>query len=77
MQELIKEGVIGDVVYARSDFGLPRRVPGRTRSLILHLEALLDIGIYNLGFMHMVMGMKPSGFMSSHHINEHGTDVHG
>lgn len=37
MQELIKEGVIGDVVYARSVLGLPPRAPGRTGSLIPHL----------------------------------------
>lgn len=77
MQELIKEGVIGDVVYARSDFGFTAQGARKDRKFDSALGggALLDIGIYNLGFMHMVMGdEKPSGFMSSHHINEHGTD---
>ena len=77
MQELIKEGVIGDVVYARSDFGFTAQGARKDRKFDSALGggALLDIGIYNLGFMHMVMGdTKPSGFTSSYHINEYGTD---
>ena len=37
--------------------------------------ALLDIGIYNLGFLQHVMGMEPSAIETeSVHISEYGTD---
>lgn len=36
--------------------------------------ALLDIGIYNLGFLHMVMGQAPVSFESNVHMSEYGTD---
>lgn len=36
--------------------------------------ALLDIGIYNLGFLHMVMGTYPESFTSEARFNEFGTD---
>lgn len=77
MQELIREGVIGDVIYARSDFGFTAQGARKDRKFDSSLGggALLDIGIYNLGFMHMVMGdEKPLSFTSRHHINEYGTD---
>ena len=36
---------------------------------------MLDIGVYNLGFMRMVMGdSQPEDFSSQVHINEYGTD---
>lgn len=35
---------------------------------------MLDIGIYNLGFLHMVMGTEPASLQSQVHINEYGTD---
>ena len=36
--------------------------------------ALLDIGIYNLGFLHMIMGESPESFTFEVHFNEFGTD---
>lgn len=77
MQELIKDGVIGQVRYARSDFGFTAEGPRKIRKFDSGLGggALLDIGIYNLGFMHMVMGDdRPEHFTSEFHINEFGTD---
>lgn len=77
MRELIKEGTIGDVVYARSDFGFTAQGARKDRKFDSGLGggALLDIGIYNLGFMHMVMGDdRPLSFTSSYHLNEYGTD---
>lgn len=77
MQEIIKSGVIGDVVWARSDYGFiasgDRK--GRKFDSALAGGALLDIGIYNLGFIRMAMSdMQPISFESQYHINEYGTD---
>lgn len=77
MQELLKEGVIGNVVWARSDYGFIAAGARKERKFDSSLAggALLDIGIYNLGFMRMVMGdMQPETFHSQYHINEYGTD---
>jgi len=77
MQELIQSGVIGDVVWARSDYGYISKGARKDRKFNSDLAggALLDIGIYNLGFMRMVMDdMNPISFDSQHHINEYGTD---
>ncbi len=77
MQELIRSGAIGDVIYARSDYGFVARGARKARKFDSALAggALLDIGIYNLAFMRMVMGnVNPVAFTSKHHINEFGTD---
>lgn len=34
----------------------------------------MDIGIYNLGFLRMLMGDSPESFTSEVHFNEFGTD---
>lgn len=77
MKELIDSGAIGDVVWARSDYGFVAKGARKDRKFDSSLAggALLDIGIYNLGFMRMVMGdQQPESFDSHHHINEYGTD---
>ena len=76
MQEIIASGEIGEVVHARSDYGFIAK--GARKDIKFNSDlgggALLDIGIYNLGFMHMVMGEAPVSFSSRVHINEYGTD---
>lgn len=77
LQELIKSGEIGDVVYARSDYGFIAKGARKARKFDASLGggALLDIGIYNLGFMRMVMGDdKIEGYSCDYHLNEYGTD---
>lgn len=77
MKVLIDSGEIGDVVWARSEYGFVANGERRARKFDSALAggALLDIGIYNLGFMRMVMGdMNPESFSSRHHMNEYGTD---
>ena len=77
MKELIENGMIGDVVWARSDYGFVAKGARKDRKFDSSLAggALLDIGIYNLGFMRMVMGdVQPESFESQYHINEYGTD---
>lgn len=77
LRELIASGVLGDVVWARSDYGFVAKGARKDRKFDSSLAggALLDIGIYNLGFMRMVMGDAPvEAFDSQYHINEYGTD---
>lgn len=77
LQEVLKAGEIGEVVYARSAFGFASEGKRRERKLDSSMAggALLDVGIYNLGFMRMVMGDEPVvSFTSNVHINEYGTD---
>ena len=76
MQKIIAAGEIGDVRHVRSGFGF---IPGeslneRKRTINLAAGALLDIGIYNLGFVHMVMDAAPVSMSSSVVKNEYGTD---
>lgn len=77
MQELIQDGIIGEVVYARSDYGFVARGARRERKFKSELAggALLDIGIYNLALMRMAMNKENAiAFTSTHRLNEYGTD---
>ena len=77
MQELINGGVIGQVGFARCDFGFVAEGARKARKFDSGLGggALLDVGIYNLGFLRMVMGDKqPEHVVSEYHLNEFGTD---
>lgn len=77
MQDILRSGEIGSVLYARSDYGFVAKGARKDRKFDSALAggALLDIGIYNLGFMRMVMdGSEPEQFSSVYHINEYGTD---
>lgn len=76
MRKIIENGVIGDVQYARSDYGFVVDGKRKMRKFDSALGggALLDIGVYNLGFMRLVMGGNPKDFTSEVHLNEFGTD---
>lgn len=76
MKRTINLGLIGNVVHVRSDFGFIATGARKDRKFDSSLGggALLDIGIYNLGFAHMIMEEYPSKFTSTVHINEYGTD---
>jgi len=76
MRELIAAGEIGDICHMRSDYGfIPKETHNvRKRTAMLGAGALLDIGIYNLGFAHMVMDANPVHISSTVRRNEYGTD---
>lgn len=77
MQELIAAGEIGDVRHIRSDYGFIPSSEDRGKlklSADLGAGALMDIGIYNLGFVHMGYDAAPQHFSSSVHVNGQGTD---
>ena len=76
MMGLIAQDVIGEVRHARCEYGFIAQGARKIRKFNSDLGggALLDIGIYNLGFLHMVMGQAPVSFESNVHMSEYGTD---
>lgn len=73
---MIKTKQLGELRHARSDYGFIATGDRRTRKFLPELGggALLDIGIYNLGFLRMVMGSDPESFTSEVRMSEFGTD---
>lgn len=76
LREVIASGEIGAVAHMRSDYGF---VPAQSHSVLkrdvnLGAGALMDIGIYNIGFAHMVMNDPPTGFQTNVVMNDYGTD---
>lgn len=73
---IIKSKEYGELRHARCDYGFIANGERRERKFLSELGggALLDIGIYNLGFLRMVMDGDPESFTSEVHINEYGTD---
>lgn len=77
MMELIRDGEIGDVVFARADFGFVVSGARKIRKFDPSLGggAMLDIGVYNLGFLRMVMqDADPVNYSIVSHMSEYGTD---
>ena len=74
--EIIRSEEYGQLRHARCDYGFIAQGARRERKFKSELGggALLDIGIYNLGFLHMIMGGAPVSFTSEVHFNEFGTD---
>lgn len=74
--EIIRSGKYGELRHARCDYGFIAKGARRERKFKSELAGgtLLDIGIYNLGFLRMVMGSDPVSFTSEVHFNEFGTD---
>ena len=74
--EVIRSGEYGKLRHARCDYGFIAKGARRERKFRSELGggALLDIGIYNLGFLRMVMDADPEVFTSEVHFNEFGTD---
>ena len=73
---MIETKEFGELRHARCDYGFIAKGARRERKFKSELGggALLDIGIYNLGFLHMLMGAAPETIASDVHINEYGTD---
>ncbi|MCR4823660.1 MAG: Gfo/Idh/MocA family oxidoreductase [Treponema sp.] len=73
----IQSNEFGALRHARCDFGFVAQGERRERKFKAELGggALLDIGIYNLGFLQMIMGSSPISFTSAVTMNEFGTDA--
>ena len=76
LQKLLSQEIIGPIRHIRCEYGFLAKGARKERKFDSNLGggALLDIGIYNLGFLHMVMGTEPESVQSQVHINEYGTD---
>ena len=73
---IIETKEFGELRHVRCDYGFIAAGARRERKFKSELGggALLDIGIYNLGFLHMLMGAAPEAMTSDVHFNEYGTD---
>ncbi|MCE5342890.1 MAG: Gfo/Idh/MocA family oxidoreductase [Eubacteriales bacterium] len=76
MRKVIASGEIGDIVHVRSDYGFIASGDRKEDKLSARLGAgaLMDIGIYNLGFTHMVMDAAPVRFQSAMRKSQFGSD---
>jgi len=74
--ELIEDGVIGDVLSVKADFGFPASFDpaGRLFNLELGGGALLDIGLYP-AFLALLLLGKPEGVQASAIFSDTGVDV--
>ncbi len=74
--EWVQAEKFGKLRHARCDYGFIAQGARRERKFKSELGggALLDIGIYTLGFLNMVMGTAPESFTSEVRFNEFGTD---
>ena len=79
LKELINEGIIGNVQHVRADYGFIASGARKDRKFDSSLGggALLDVGVYNIGFAHFIMGSKPISIKAHLCINEYGTDDFG
>ena len=77
--EMIKSGIIGDVEYIRADYGFTAAGARHERKFLSELGggALLDVGIYNIGFAKMMYGKDPVEVKTDCILNEYGTDTFG
>ena len=74
--EVLSKNTIGEVRHLRAQFGFIAQGERKNRKFDSSLAggALLDIGIYNIGFACMVFGYEPTRIVSDVHMNEWNTD---
>ena len=74
---IISAKTYGELRHVRCEYGFIAKGARRERKFLSELGggALLDIGIYNLGFLHMVMESDPESFTSQVQMSEYGTDA--
>lgn len=77
LHQILTDGSIGDIKSITCQYGFTTQGPRRERKFNSGLGggALLDIGIYNLGFLRMVTGQQPQSVQTETlHLTEFGTD---
>ena len=76
IKEIIKDGIIGEIKDISVSYGFDTNPDRKKRKFDSKLAggALLDIGIYNLGFIDMIVNDEVESFESSYHLNEYNTD---
>lgn len=77
LNQVIAEGVIGEITHFRAQYGFAPAGARYIRKLDPALAggALLDIGVYALGVAAMLLGYTPKHLYSSAIIGEYGTDT--
>lgn len=77
LHSILQQGVIGEIKHISCQYGFVATGARKERKFnpALGGGALLDIGIYNLGFLRIVTGNEPQNVETQKvHINEYGTD---
>ena len=76
LRELLAEGAIGRVERVSCQYGFVAQGARRERKFRSELGggALLDIGVYNLGFLQMMLGEPARVETEEVHFTEFGTD---
>ncbi|MGN0707088.1 MAG: Gfo/Idh/MocA family protein [Faecalibacterium sp.] len=77
LRQLLASGTLGQLREITCQYGFVAAGARRERKFNSSLGggALLDIGIYNLGFLQLVTGQQPSAFRTQQlHLSEYGTD---
>mgnify|MGYP000072344987 CR=1 FL=1 len=77
LQQMLADGVIGTLQTITCQYGFTTEGARRERKFNSALGggALLDIGIYNLGFLQMVTGQQPQNVQTEElRLTEYGTD---
>ena len=77
LRERIRGGAIGALRRVTCQYGFVTQGARKDRKFNSRLGggALLDIGVYNLGFLQLVTGEEPVGFSTEElRISDYGTD---
>lgn len=76
LQELLADGVIGEVLFIRADFCAGGKIDPehRLKNKALAGGALLDLGIYPITFASLVFGEQPTRIQSSAVMGDTGVD---
>ena len=77
LRNILLQGTIGEIKHISCQYGFVATGARKERKFnpALGGGALLDIGIYNLGFLRIVTGCDPQNVETTKvHINENGTD---
>ncbi|MCL2378693.1 MAG: Gfo/Idh/MocA family oxidoreductase [Defluviitaleaceae bacterium] len=76
IRQLIAENAIGEVTHIRAEYGFAPTGARKDFKLDSTMGggSLLDVGIYNIGFAAMVLGLTPSSIQAHLNIGKHGTD---
>jgi len=76
LKKILRSGELGEIKHMSVQYGFIANGARRERKFRSELGGgvLLDIGIYNLTFLHMLTGQTPESFTSVVHMNEYNTD---
>lgn len=74
VERLLADGVIGDIHLVKAQYGYVADRSVWRMNPALAGGALLDIGVYNLGFASMVLGYHPVEIKTMVHMSDTGVD---